>query len=116
MIKLDEYEKTLVDEISTISEYTEHNVRNVLEFSFYRQMEQLLAGEEISLPFIGKIKLAYEGDITLSNEREAVVTAQFHPSSLMKRIMGDIADGEADTLLYLLEKKFKKSLQDKLKD
>lgn len=116
MIKLDEHEKSLIEEISTISEYTEHNVRNVLEFSFYRQMEQLLEGEAISLPFIGKVKLAYEGDITLSNEREAIVTAQFTPSSLMKRIMGDIADGEADTLFYLLEKKFKRSLQDKLKD
>ena len=99
-----------------MSEYTEYNVRNILEFSFLRQLEQLLNGEELSLPYIGKIKLTFEGDVIRSNEREAVISAQFTSSALMKRIMGDVADGESGALHYLLEKKFKKSLQDKLKD
>lgn len=115
-LKLDNFEKELIEEISTLSGHSPNLVRDILELTFLRQLESVMDGKDFRVPYIGRVKPIYNGDVYVGGEREADVTCLFAPSDLLKRIIGDIHDGESDILADLLQKKIKSALQEKLED
>jgi len=55
-----------------------------------------LKKQDIVIPYIGKIKIIYDGDNLTSKGKEAKLQCEFYPSHFMKRNIGQIED-EADT-------------------
>lgn len=110
-LRLSDFEKNLVNEISTISGYPVSIVREVLEFTFLRQVEQYMDKEEIVVPFLGKTKVVYKGDTFVAGAKIAEVNVLFQPSDLLRRVVGDIEDEEPSIIEGLLQKKIKSSLQ-----
>jgi hypothetical protein len=115
-LKLENFDKELIEEISAFSGHSPTLVRDVLELVFLRQIENIMRGVDFRVPYIGRVKPIYNGDVFVGGEREADVTCLFAPSELLKRIIGDINDGESDILSDLLNKKFKSALQEKLQE
>lgn len=115
-LRLSDFEKNLVSEISTISGYPIAVIREVLEFTFLRQIEQYMDKEEVTIPFLGKTKVAYRGDTFVAGAKMADVEVFFQPSDLLKRVIGDIEDKEPSIIEGLLQKKIKNSLQNILED
>lgn len=114
MIKLNDFEKVLIKEISTLSDQNEYAIREVLEYTLLRQVEQLLNNDPISVPFLGELELSYTGDEFEAGAKVATMTATFNPSALLKRLVGDAEDGESSILEDLLSSKMKTALQQQL--
>jgi len=110
-LKLTEFERGVIQEISTISGYTESQVREVLEFTFLRQVEQYIEGGKINIPFIGTCKVDYEGDDFVSGAKLARIKTELTPSLLFKRVVGGAEDGESAIIEDLLQGKIKAALQ-----
>jgi len=115
-IKLGDFEKSLVEDISTLSGYSQTIVREVLEYTLIRQLDQMMNDKDISVPFLGNLSFTYLGDNFVAGARESDVLARFQPSSLAKRLVGDINDGDNSFLQQLLQKKIKLSLQQILEE
>lgn len=113
-LKLNQFEKSLVEEVSTLSGYPSATVREVLEFVFLRQIEQYSDTTEMNVPFIGKVKILNKGDTIISGAKQADIDVFFSPSDLLKRVVGDVEDGESDLIENLLQKKFENAIQTKL--
>jgi len=113
-LKLSEFESGLIEEISTLSGYSETTVRDVIELTFFRQLEQAMQKQDLQIPFIGKIHIVEKGDTYTSGAREADFDCLFAQTSLFKKIVGDIIDGDSDLLANLLQKKIGTVLQEKL--
>ena len=114
-LKLNEFEKSLIQEISTISGSTELQVREVLEFTFLWQIEQYIENDgEINLPFIGRCKVTYEGEEFVAGAKLAKAKIETKPSQLFLRVIGEAEDGESAIIENLLQGKIKAALQSAL--
>jgi hypothetical protein len=111
-LKLDEFEKDVIEEIATLSGHSSGVVRDILESTFLRQLEFAMNNEEVIVPFLGSVLVRYKGDEYISGTRVAHVECFFAASDLFKRLIGDIHDGESDLISQLLQKKIKSALQD----
>jgi len=70
-LKISEYESSLINEISAISTFKPTTVRTILEAAFLRQLEALLRGDEIQIPYLGRLKVDYTGDDFISGAKLA---------------------------------------------
>ena len=111
-VRMDEFEKGLIEEISTLSGHSPSVVRDILESTFLRQLEFVMNNDQVIIPFLGSLLIRYKGDQYISGTRVADVDCFFATSDLFKRLIGDIHDGESDLISQLLQKKIKSALQD----
>jgi hypothetical protein len=111
VLKLNEFEKNLVQEISMISGASELQVREILEFTFLRQIEQYIEESSFKIPFIGSCKVDYQGDDFVSGVKLARASLDLKPSSLLLRVIGEAEDGESAIIENLLQGKIKVALQ-----
>ena len=115
-LKLNEFEKSLVQEISTISGAPEMQVREILEFTFLRQIEQYIENGEICIPFVGKCKIEYEGEEFVAGAKLAKASLDMKPSPLLLRVVGEVEDSESSIIENLLQNKIKAAFQNKLNE
>lgn len=115
-LRLSDYEVSLINEISAISTFKPTTVRDVLENTFIRQLESILNGEDILIPFIGRLHVEYEGDDFVSGAKVAKISFSGEPSEVFKRLVGEIHDGESDIIWNLCEKKIRAAAQKKLEE
>lgn len=102
-IMFNRFERTLIDEISTLSGYPESQVRQILELTFLRQLECLLSDQPIRIPFIGNLATEFVGDKFIAGNRVAEINCTLEPSELYSQLVGDIVDGESDILKDFLD-------------
>jgi hypothetical protein len=110
-LKLDDFEKNLIEEISVLVGLSPTVVREVLEATLLRQIEFLLKGNEIYIPFLGKLFIRYVEDEWIAGAKSAKVDAFFSASDLLKRFVGEINEGDSPTLKTLMKKKIQGQLQ-----
>lgn len=115
-LKLNEYENSLINEISAISTHSPTTVRNILESAFLRQIESILNKEDFYIPFIGSVHVEYKGDNYVSGSKVADIDPQLKPSELFIRIVGEAHDGESNIIWQLSEKRIKAAAQRKLEE
>lgn len=113
-LKINDYETSLINEISAISTFKPPTVRSILESAFLRQLESLLSGEDINIPYIGTLHVDYNGDDYVSGAKVANITFTVNASDLFKRLAGEIHDGESDIIWQLHEKRISSALKEKL--
>jgi hypothetical protein len=113
-LRLDDFEKTTLEEIATLSGHSSVTVRDVLESTFLRQLEFIMSNKPIVVPFLGKLLVRYKGDSYVSGEKIAEIESFFSVSDLLKRLIGDIHDGESNIIGQLLQKQLKGALQEVL--
>lgn len=115
-LKLNTFEKSLIQELSILSGYSQSIVREVLEFTFIRQVEQYFVNQKMPIPFLGELGLTYKGDIYTDGEKEAILESSFEFSTLLKRVVGDIEDGDITLIKDLLEQKIKPAISSIIND
>lgn len=109
-LKLSTFERNLVQEISVLSGYSQAVVREVLEFTFIRQVEQYFANHKMPVPFLGELNICFKGDNYIDGEREANLNITIESSDLLKRVVGDVEDGNITIIKDLLEQKIKPAI------
>lgn len=112
VLKLDGFEKELIEEISTFSGYSSVTVQEILEETFLRQLEFVMNNERVHIPFLGNMLVKYKGDEYISGTRVAKIECFFSASDLFKRLVGDIQDGESDLIGKIMKKKTMKATQE----
>lgn len=115
-LRLNQFEKSYVRDVSTLSGYPPTVVREILEFVFLRQIEQYEASTEMHIPFLGKIKIIDKGDIFVSGAKQADIDVLFAPSDVLKKVVGDVADGESSIIENLLQQKVENALETQLQE
>jgi hypothetical protein len=110
-LKLDDFEKSLIEEISILSGHNPIVVREVLESIFLRQLEFILTNKEVLIPFLGKLLIRYVEDEWIAGTKSAKVEAFFASSDLLKRFVGEIHDGKSPLLHKMMDKKIRGVLQ-----
>ena len=110
-LKLTDFEKSLVQEISTLSGYSPTVIREVLEFIFIRQVEEYFESKIISIPFLGKLQVIFKGDSFVSGGKLAEIETIFHASGLLKKIVGEAEDKNLKLLEQLISSKIEEALQ-----
>ena len=114
--RLGDYETSLMNEISALSTYKPATVRTIIESIFLRQIEELLSGKDVDLPFIGKMHIIYNGDNYVSGAKISDINCIVSPSELFKRLVGEIHDGHSEIIQNLSEQKIASALQHKLNE
>jgi hypothetical protein len=64
-------------------------------------------GDTIVIPYIGKIKLSYEGDDLTMKGKEARLTHEFTPSPFLVRNIGQVEDEAETEIEKILANRFK---------
>ena len=64
-------------------------------------------GEAIVIPFIGKVRLSYEGDDLTAKGKEARLRHEFTPSPFLVRNVGQVEDGDETEIEKILANRFK---------
>ena len=64
-------------------------------------------GDTIVIPYIGKIKIIYEGDTVTSKGKEAKLKHEFTPSPFLVRNIGLVKDGAETEIEKMLTNRFK---------
>ena len=113
-LKMKDYEVSLMNEISAISTYKPVTVRNVLESAFLRQIESLLSGDDINIPFIGTLHVEYKGDDYVSGNKVANLELSLTPSDLFIRLAGEAHDGNGDIIFQISERNIRTAAQKRL--
>jgi len=98
-----EDDKFTVDTISTLSGLSFEQVKGVFEFLLLIQFTQYLEGNPINIPYLGALSIEYDKDELIRGHKRAVLKTQFQDSELLKKIVGEIKDGDNDTILSILK-------------
>jgi hypothetical protein len=110
LLKLDEENRRLVEEISALSGIQRDIVREVWEFTLLRWIEIITRDPQrlqtLPIPFLGSVGVRYAGDTlkhdgTLETQADAFVSL----SPLFLKILGDVYDEKSNLLTDILEKK-----------
>lgn len=114
-LKLTDDQKRLVDEISALSGIQKEVIRECWEFTLIRWTEQIASNPgkltTLEIPFIGKLSVRYEEDtIEASGAVSTKIFTGFEPSTLLKKLVGDIEDEGDSVVTDLLKKKIEVAL------
>lgn len=113
-MRLDSNGKDTIEKIRLISGCNYEASKDFFESLITLIIFNHLEGKETYLPYIGSIKLVYEGDQYIGTGKEAIVSLEYKPDYNIKKIIGQIVDGEETELRKILNKKFKIELESKL--
>lgn len=109
-LKLSNHEKKFISEIAGFTGYPQTEVRDLEEIKFIRLIEEYYSNKTMDIPFIGKLHIEYKGDTVVAGCREAILEITVEPSEILKRVIGEVEDGESDIITNLLEQKIKSSV------
>jgi len=110
LLKLDEENRRLVEEISALSGIQRDIVREVWEFTLVRWIEVVTRDptrlQTLQIPFLGSVGVRYSGDTLKSDGTiESQADAYISLSPLFLKILGDVYDEKSNLLTDILEKK-----------
>jgi len=109
-MSLREFEKEIVNDVHTISGYSENEIKNMIDFLFLNQAMDLYKKNIIRIPFWGTLTVTYEGEEYILGKKQAKVSCEFHPSDLLKLIVGEKIDNKATFIENILIDKIKNSV------
>lgn len=109
-LKFSEDTRTFVTEISALSGIPQNIIKEVLEFMVMDWAIKIGDSPdsfaELSIPYLGKILVKYEGDsITPEGELSTDVRVFVNLSDSFKKLVGDIHDEAQTVLTDLMQKK-----------
>ncbi len=110
-MKLTEKSKETIEQVHLLSGRSQDDVK-----LFFTTLVQLLTlnyleGKGCAIPYIGQLKVVYEGEVIRSKGKEAKLGVKFDPDASLLRIVGQIADGVETDIEADLSKSIKKALE-----
>lgn len=96
-LRLTEDSRNIVQEISALSGYNQNIVKEILEYFLIdwalKITEKPDDYAELTIPYIGKIGVKYEGDIRMPDEQvKTNVSSYVELSEFFKKLVGDLHD------------------------
>jgi hypothetical protein len=96
-------DRFMIDNLSILTGLTFEQVRQVFEFLLLLQMADYMEGKPITVPYLGKLSVEYIKDEIIRGHKRALLDVKFEDSELLKRMIGEIEDGENTTVLAVLK-------------
>jgi len=86
---------------------------SILESILVWSILSYLDGEPFHVPYMGNLRIDYKGEEIIDGEKEAILNISIQPTSLLKRIVGQIEDNKntdidsafIEKILYEIESK-----------
>lgn len=95
MLNNKEYKKLFFSLQTLASDIPENTFKKVFEWFVIYTMIETLSDNSVVIPGIGKIKIRYEGDKRVGAYKESVLSGEIEFDDLMKKLFGQVADGES---------------------
>jgi hypothetical protein len=103
-------DRFIMDNVAVLSGLTLEQVKQVFEFTLLTQITQYLETKKVTIPYLGTVGVEYVRDEHIRGHKRAVLSTDFQDSELLKRIVGEIEDGENSTILLILRNFFETQL------
>lgn len=104
--------KDTIEKIRLFSGSTYEQSKDFFESLVTYLVYNYLEGNSTYIPFFGSVKVNYEGDIVDAKGKEAVLSLDFEADSSLKKIIGQIVDGEETEVEKILKKKIRIELEE----
>ena len=98
MLNSKEYKKLFFSLQTLASDIPESTFKKVFEWFTIYTLIETLSGNPVVIPGLGKIKITYSGDKRVGEYKESVLEAEIEFDDLIKKIYGQVADGEANVV------------------
>lgn len=105
-------DKEVLHRIHLLSGRSYEEVREVYEGFLYSIILSYLEKEPIYIPLFGNVDIHFTKDVLTRFGREAELEITIEPSYTLKRIIGQIEDGEETDLEVILKDRIKKVLDE----
>jgi len=113
MLKMTQQAKDTTEKIRLFTGLTYQQVKDVLE-SFYTLVTiNYLEGKTTHIPYLGEISIEYKGDEIKAGGREAILHLSVDADSMLKRVIGQIQDGDETEVERIFLDKIKMELDTK---
>ena len=115
MASLTPSEKTALNSIRLIFGKNTHDTKEFFESIGIQCILNYVKGEKIIIPFIGEIKITYDGDEVTEKGRIAKLKTDFTPSPFLIRNIGQIQDKETTDAEKILMNRFLSVFKERIK-
>jgi hypothetical protein len=107
-------EKTALDSVRLIFGKNSRDVREFFESLGIQAVLNCAKGEKITIPFIGELEVAYDGDEITGKGRTARLKTSFTPSPFLVRNIGQMQDGESTDAEKILLNRFQAVFRERI--
>ena len=114
MLKYTKEEKDIIHRVHLISGKPYGEVTDVIESLCIVCVMAYMEKEPIDVPMLGRFEVKYNGDKIVNGEKEADITINITPGAFIKRVIGQIEDGDESDIEKILKEKIRKLLKEML--
>lgn len=115
-LRLSKKERDTFHKIHLLSGKSYEDVRDVYEGFLYSIVLAYLEKEPIYFPYFGEINIQFIKDKLTRQGKEAELEISIQPSDILKRVIGQIEDGDETDLETILKERIEKILIDVLEE
>jgi hypothetical protein len=116
MAALTSDEKAALNSIRILFGKTFSEVRELFESIGVQAVLNYTKGEKIVIPFIGEIKISYDGEEMTEKGRVAKLKTNFTPSPFLVRNAGQVQDEESTDAEKILMSRFRAVFKERIKE
>lgn len=111
MIRFSQEEKDLIYRIHLLSGKSLSDITEMFESFCLCSVLACLEKESVQIPLIGEMNIKYDGEEISALGKEAKVEISINPNKYIKKVIGQIKDGEESDIEKSLELKIKNILK-----
>lgn len=111
MARFTQEEKDLVYRVHLLSGKSMADISEMFESFCICMVLSCLEEEDLCIPMIGSMSVKYDGEEISAIGKEAKVNINVNPSKFLKKVIGQIKDGEESDIEKSLENKVKSILK-----
>ena len=111
MPRFSQEEKDLIYRIHLLSGKPMSDINEMFESFCLCTVLSCLEKETLQIPMIGEMKVSYDGEEISALGKEAKVTIEMTPNKYLKKVIGQIQDGEESDIEKSYELKIKNVLK-----
>lgn len=110
-LRFSKEERDVIQRIHVLSGEPVESVRKIIESLCMSILISSMEDEDIYIPLLGRVSVVYKGDVITRDGREADISVEVEPSKSLKRLVGQIEDGQESDLEVELKKEISKILK-----
>ncbi len=111
MIRFSNKEHAFIQKIHYLSGLPSEDIKEVWEAIVTQTIFNYMEDKPTSFPLIGEFNFKHIDDFISRGKKEAIIETEFVPCDFLKKIIGQIKDGEETEIEKLFKRKIRNSLE-----
>ncbi len=108
--------ETILRIYSMPNDLTRDQIKGTFENFLLASAISYLSEDSMHLPFFGEMKITHEDDEVIDGFKQANLKIEIEPSTLIKKIIGGIKDGDIEEISKELRNEISQILQEKINE